>query len=341
MPAGWKLIVGAEGLGTGPSRDGFAAGGLGAPVGCVYARLTGAGLGRSGADAECKRDVPPCVEVRCGGRLVQDNAADRADDVRPQCEEPVAQPRHTGAGTGGARRAQPEFLQEHVGGGGEVHAQLIGPEATATRAVDLQAIEQLLDPILDVAADAVDPFIEEARRLAQGGHDEARVVARVAVAEPDDLGLDHTAVTVPRAGPMAGVGVDMRGLAAGRALDLRHEQGGLSVALQPGVLGHRHHVVEPRLGIQEVEDLRHRKTPVEPDEKPRLGKGLPQQGQQPTQHAHGPAGGRHISGPQHRRAQILFAFLVEGLKRQQQQVAPAIVVPVEEGALQGVSPVTQ
>ena len=201
---------------------------------------------------------------------------------------------------------------------------MIGPEATAARAVDLQAIEQRLDPVLDVAAGTVDPFIDETRRLAQVGHDEARVVARLTVAEPDDLGLyHHAAVAVPRAGSIAGVGVDVRGLAARRALGLRHEQGGLGVALQHGVLGHRHYVVEPRLGIQVVEDLRRRKAPVESDEKPRLGKGLPQQGQQPTQHAHGPAGGRYISGPQHHRAQILFAFLVEGQKRQQRQLAPA------------------
>ena len=124
----------------------------------MNARLTSAGWGQSGAGAECKGDVPPGVEVRRGGRQVQDDAADRADDVRVELEEPVAQPRHLGVGTGGARRAQPEFLQEHVGGGGEEHAQLIGPEPTAARAVDLQAIEQLLNPILDVAAGAVDPF---------------------------------------------------------------------------------------------------------------------------------------------------------------------------------------
>ena len=89
------------------------------------------------------------VEVRRGGRQVQDHAADRTDDVRPQFG---AEPRHLGTGTGGARRAQAEFLHQHVGGGGEEHAQLIGPEATAARAVDLQAIEQFLDAVLDVAA---------------------------------------------------------------------------------------------------------------------------------------------------------------------------------------------
>ena len=73
----------------GPSRDGFAMGGLGSPLGCVYARLTGAVWGLSGAGAECARDVPLGVEVRRGGRQVQDHAADRADDVRPQFEESV------------------------------------------------------------------------------------------------------------------------------------------------------------------------------------------------------------------------------------------------------------
>ena len=64
------------------------------------------------------------------------------------------------------------------------------------------------------APGAVDPFMVEARRLAQIGHDHARVVARLAVAGPDHLGLDHdAAVAVPRAGWIAGVG----GLAACRA----------------------------------------------------------------------------------------------------------------------------
>ncbi len=90
----------------GPWRDGFATGGLGAPLGCVYARLTGAGGGLSGAGAECQGDVPPGVEVRRGGRQVQDHATDRADDVRPQFEEPVAQPRHTWARAQAVRAAR-------------------------------------------------------------------------------------------------------------------------------------------------------------------------------------------------------------------------------------------
>ena len=143
----------------GPSRDGFAMGGSVA-VGLRVCAADGRCLGsiRGG------RRVPARCAARRGGPVWRSaGAGPRGGPSRrraPQCEEPVAQPRHLGAGTGGARRAQPEFLHQHVGGGGEEHAQLIGPEATAARAVDLQAIEQFLDAVLDVAAGAVDPFIE-------------------------------------------------------------------------------------------------------------------------------------------------------------------------------------
>ena len=60
--AGGIAIVGADGLGTGPSRDGFATRGLGAPLGCVYARLTGAVWGLSGAGAEWRC----CMKTGCG-----------------------------------------------------------------------------------------------------------------------------------------------------------------------------------------------------------------------------------------------------------------------------------
>ena len=68
----------------------------------------------------------------------------------PQLQQPVAQPRHLAAGTRSTRRPQSQFLHEHVGRGGQEDAQLVRREQTAARAVDLQTIEQFLDPILDV-----------------------------------------------------------------------------------------------------------------------------------------------------------------------------------------------
>ena len=78
---------------------------------------------------------------------MQNHAADRADDVDPQLQQPVAQPRHLAAGTRSTRRPQSQFLHEHVGRGGQEDAQLVRREQTAARAVDLQPIEQFLDPI--------------------------------------------------------------------------------------------------------------------------------------------------------------------------------------------------
>jgi hypothetical protein len=52
---------------------------------------------------------------------MQDDAADRDDDRDAQLQQSRAQPRHLGAGTGGARGPQPEFLHEDIGRGGEEH----------------------------------------------------------------------------------------------------------------------------------------------------------------------------------------------------------------------------
>ena len=84
-----------------------------------------------------------------------------------------------------------------------------------------------------------------------------------------------------------------------------------------------------------TEDLRGRKAPVEPDEKPRPRKRRPQQREQPTQQAEGPVGGHRLPGPQHRRAQILLRLAVEAQKPQHRQITPAAIVPVEERELLG------
>ena len=76
--------------------------------------------------------------------------------MNAQLQEPVAQPGHLGSGTGGACGAQPELLHEHVGGGRQQDPQLVRGEPAAAGAVDLQPVEQFLDPVLDVTARAID-----------------------------------------------------------------------------------------------------------------------------------------------------------------------------------------
>src|SRR2546426_9061247 len=180
-----------------------------ASVGC------GRGWWLAGAGAEREGDVTPGVEEGCRGRQMEDDAAHRADDVDAELEQPLTQRGHLRAGAGGARGPQPEFLHEDVRGGGEEHAQLIGPEAPAARASDLESVVEFLDPIFDVAAGAVHLFVDEARRWPERRDDESRIVPRVSPREPHDFGLDHHATSVgPRAGSIAHLGIDVLGLPA-------------------------------------------------------------------------------------------------------------------------------
>ena len=103
----------------------------------------------------------------------------------------------------------------------------------AARAVDLQAVEQLLDPVLDVPPRTVDLLVDETRRLAQVRHHEARVVPRRTFAEADHFGFDHhPALMAPDAGGVAGVGIDVCGLATDLALRARRLQRGFGMPLQ-------------------------------------------------------------------------------------------------------------
>jgi hypothetical protein len=106
----------------------------------------------AGAGAECASDVTPSVDERCRRWQVENDPAHRADDVDAEFEQPLAQQRDLGACTRRTRGPQPKFLHQPVRGGGEEHTQLIGPEATAARGVDVESVVQFLDPIFDVAA---------------------------------------------------------------------------------------------------------------------------------------------------------------------------------------------
>ena len=88
------------------------------------------------------RDPSSCTS---DGPLI--SCRDRAPAAVTVAREPTAassQPKgcaptpHLGASTGGPRRAQPEFLHQHIGRGGEEDAQLIRPEATAAGPTDLE-----------------------------------------------------------------------------------------------------------------------------------------------------------------------------------------------------------
>src|SRR3989475_9747165 len=65
----------------------------------------------------------------------------------------------------------------------------------------------------------------------------------------------------------------------------------------------------------------------------RGGKRRAQLAQQAAQEAAGPAASWRIAGPPHRRDGILLRFVVEGHRGHDGQIAPRVVVAVEEGEL--------
>ena len=82
-----------------------------------------------------------------------------------------------------------------------------------------------------------------------------------------------------------------------------------------------------------IEQRRGRKAAVEPNQKARPWKRTAQQRQQPCQQGHAPFGGDRLAVPQHRRTQILLGFAVERQEREQRQVTPVVIVPIEEAVL--------
>ena len=118
-----------------------------------------------GRCAETSGDDLPVVAVDAGGGQVQHDAPHRGFNPGTELHEVFAQGTDLGGSEGGARGPQSQLLVEHVGGGSQKTAQLIGEEARATGTVDLQAVVQFLDPIFDVSAGAVEHFVQIPRRV--------------------------------------------------------------------------------------------------------------------------------------------------------------------------------
>src|SRR5439155_24225457 len=129
-----------------------------------------------GAGSECEGHSVPGIEERERGRQVQHDAPYRDHDVSAELEQLLAQGPDLSASQAGARGGAAHLLEQHIGGGAEQHAQLIGPEPRAAGAIDLDPVMELLDPVLELAACTVDALVDPFRAARQVGDHEARVV---------------------------------------------------------------------------------------------------------------------------------------------------------------------
>jgi len=85
------------------------------------------------------------------------------------------------------------------------------------------------------------------------------------------------------------------------------------------------------LRFQDIQPVVPGKAAIHPHPQGRRGKCPPQPTEQGPQEPTRAALRRTVPGPQHDRDQILFRFVVEGQCGHQRQVAPGVVVAVEEG----------
>ena len=122
-------------------------------VGSEVCRSAEAVLSRRGS--ECQRNLPEGGQKRERRRQMQDHAAHRDHHTCAQLQQPFAERPDLSASAVGVCGAQAQLLHQHVSGGGQQHAELVGPEITATGAVDLKSV-QFLDSVLDLAALAVE-----------------------------------------------------------------------------------------------------------------------------------------------------------------------------------------
>jgi Putative transposase len=235
-----------------------------------------------GRSAEIAGDDQPVVAVQVGGGQMQHDAPHRSLHPRAEFHQMFAQGADLSGPEGGPGGPQPQFLVEHVGGGGQKPAQLISEEAAATGAVDFQAMMQFFDPILDVPAGAVDRFVQMPGRVFEVGDYEAWVVLGLAPRMTYDLGFDDDApALIPSAGGIAGLAIQMSGLArfARQAPGGAHQARG--AALQNLVFPHRHHVLES-LTLEEGEQWGGGEAAVQAHPQPSTGEGRPQPRQQPA-----------------------------------------------------------
>src|SRR5664279_1185725 len=94
--------------------------------------------------------------------------------------------------------------------------------------------------------------------------------------------------------------------------------------------GHRNDVLEVGIVLQKVEQIGMRKAAVEAHPDTRTGKAVGDHRDQTTQNSPRSHRSGHVAGTQHSRTQILFGFVIEAHKAHYWQVAPAVIVSVEE-----------
>jgi len=288
-----------------------------------------------GFDVDCVSDELPGEAAREGRWQTQGDAPHRALNSDTEFQELFAQSPDLSTPVGSARGADAQLLVEDVDRYGQQAAELISEQAAAAGAVGFETVVQLLDPILDVTASAIDCLVQVAGRGFEVRDHETRVVLAVAAGMTDEIRLDHHAPTLrPGAGSIGILAVRVRGAwgPLGEAPGAAHQMGGK--ALKYRIFGHCDMALEAPL-LEEGEDVGRSKAAIEPDPRACVRESRRQPRQQTRQDSNGPDRGRGIVRPQHIGKQIRLDLLVEGQESDYSHMASPVVLAIEERELLG------
>src|SRR5207247_7509526 len=92
-----------------------------------------------------------------------------------ELQQSFAQHGNLSAGTSGPGSPQSQLLHQDVGSGGEQNPELVGPEAGATGAVDLEVV-QFLNAIFDITTLAVHMLVNPLWTLFHVGDDKPGII---------------------------------------------------------------------------------------------------------------------------------------------------------------------
>src|SRR3569833_2669418 len=236
------------------SRDG--------PRSVLFRRV--AGLELRGCRANAAGDAHPIISVDERERQMQHDAAHRTLDPDTEPEQAIAQRAHLGACALTSSGAQAQLQHQHISGGGQQHAQLVGHESRATRAVDLQSVVQLFNPVLHLTASTVDLLIQLAWPAGEVGDDKTRIILRRSAPVADDLRLDDHAAffLLPATRCVSSFSVHMSGTTKPKRKPPRPNHQSGRPTRKTHVFSHRYGIVAA-FGLQKLKDRRGRKPAIQ------------------------------------------------------------------------------
>ena len=218
----------------------------------------------SGESRNARGSSSPWIRPWIARRHRDNYSPGRFGDCRPNLQEPRSERSNRRPRKFVVPKDSAHVLEEHVGSRGEQYSKLIRDVARATRTIDLQVAFQFLDPVLAVAALAIE-FPGTLRLVSQIRDEKARVATYSFPFCVHDLRLEnHPSLAMPRARRVVRLTEKRRCLPEPLGEHLRRMHLAGTATLQYRVFRQSDDVFDPQF-LKRVVDQRARKARVEPN----------------------------------------------------------------------------